>query len=224
MAEDLSGNLEVPAPIGYELNAYDGGLDCLGSYWAEFPIPGVHCPKCFSTLDFRYVSQSVRIRGPWDIVDVQGRCIVGERFREFCLTNGFTDVELPCVDSKHRYYELKPTRILEVDTDRSKPILSDFCTVCGNFESYVNGRGLFIVDVEHPLKRGIYRTDLIVGCGIGKHPRIIVAPETAEQMRSWHLNKVEFKPVPYVDPQFERRKADMEAVYKQSRRGGRDQD
>jgi len=213
MDQNLPRDLEVPATVGYELQAYDGGLESLGSYWAEFPIPGVHCRRCLSTLDFEYVSRSAAVEGVWDVIDIQGRCIVGDRFRQFCLSNGFADVELPCVDAARGYYELRPTRILEVDLSRSEPLLRDFCSVCGNFESYVNGRGLFLTDVTHPLPHGIYRTDLIVGCGIGKHPRIIVAPETAGKMDSLRLSRMELRPVPYIDPNFDRRKAEIDSAY-----------
>jgi hypothetical protein len=97
--------------------------------------------------------------------------------------------------------------------------LADFCTKCGNFECYVRGRGVFFYDVTRPLKDGIYRTDLIVGCRMGKHFDIVVAPATRQRVATAGFRRIKFQPLPALDPEFDWRKAaNLEAAARMRRK------
>jgi hypothetical protein len=205
MATDLSRDSEVLQPVGYEFSAYDGGYRPF-EYWDQVPIPGTHCPQCYSTLDHDLVPEKVTVRGRSDVYCVWGHLVVTERFREFCLRGGYDDIEFPCVEKRRPLYQLRPTRVLDVDIERSEPQFGDFCTRCGNFESYIFGRGLFLRDVAEPLPDGFYRTDLVFGCRAGKFPTIVVGPETREKIIAERFSRVRFTALPMIDPEFETRK------------------
>ncbi len=205
MAEDLSRDPQLLQAVGYLLEAYDGGLNPF-RYWGDDPIPGIHCPECYSPIDYEAVSSIVEVRGKNDGYWADGHIIVSERFRDVCRKLGYDDVMFPCVDAKRRLYELRPTRVLKVDTDRSEPLLSGFCMKCGNFDCYIRGRGVFLYDISKPLADGIYRTDLIVGCRMGKHYDVIVAPGTRDKLGAAKLRRITFRPLPDVDLEFEKRK------------------
>jgi len=207
MAEDISRSEEVHPPLGYLLDAHDGGLNPF-NYWGDDPIPGIHCPECCSPLDYDAVGKNVKVRGQNEAFDADGHLIVSERLRDWCLASGYNDVRFPCVNERRRLYELRPTRVLQVDIERSEPLLSDFCIKCGNFDSYLLGRGTFLYDISKPLPDGIYRTDLVFGCRLGKHYLVIVGPVTREKMLAEKLRGLQFRALPAIDPHFERRKAE----------------
>ena len=222
MATDLSRNPEIH-PVGYEFAAHDGGYNPF-EYWESIPIKGIHCPDCYSPLDHETISTRVEVRGRSDVFNADGHLIVTERFRDFCLRNGYDDVEFPCVDRKRPLFELRPTRILDVDVERSKPIFCEFCMRCGNFECYLYGQGLYLQDVNEPLPDGFYRTDLIVGCRSGKHPIIIVAPETRKKIIAEKFTRLYISSLPLLDDEFEKRKQEgMDAILRHQRelRAGR---
>ena len=206
MAKNFSGSKKVHPPLGYLLEANDGGLYPL-NYWDDDPIPGIHCPECYSPLDYDALPKNVKIRGQRDAFDADGHLIVSERLRDWCLVSGYGDVQLPCVNERRRLYEIRPTRVLQLDVERSEPLLGDFCIKCGNFESYLFGRGTFFYDITRPLRDGIYRSDLIFGCKMGKHYLIIVAPDTREKMLAAKLRGLRFRALPDIDPDFDQRKA-----------------
>lgn len=220
MVEDLSRNSEVLPTLGYLLTAYDGGRNTF-QYWGDNPIPGVHCPACYSPIDQDAVSTQIDVRGRLEAYSLQGHLVVSERFRDFILKSGYHDVELPCVDARRRLYEVRPTRVLKVDIEKSEPLLSDFCVKCGNFECYVRGRGVFLYNSGRSLKKGIYRTDLLVGCHMGKHFDVIVAPETKEKIIAAKFGRLRFRPLPDLDPEFEWRKSTQVEVAAEMRKKDR---
>ena len=206
MAKNLSRDKKVHQTVGYLLEAYAGGRRPF-YYWGDEAVPGVHCPACRSPIDYEAVSRTVKVRGHLDVNWADGHIIVSERFRKFCRDSGYDDIEFPCVDEKRGLYELRPRRVLKVDIERSEPQLSGFCTKCGNFECYMRGRGIFLYDVTKPLRDGVYRTDLVVGCCLGKSYDIVVAPETRARMMAQEFQKLRFRALPNLDPDFEKRKA-----------------
>ena len=206
MAKNLPRDPQVHQTLGYLLEAHDGGRRPF-SYWGDDAVPGVHCPACRSPIDYEAVSRTVKVRGRADTYWADGHIIVSERFRDFCRDSRYDDIEFPCVDEKRRLYELRPTRVLQVDIERSEPLLSSFCTKCGNFECYMRGRGIFLYDLTKPLRDGVYRTDLVVGCCLGKSYDIIVAPETRARMAAQGFRNLRFSALPDLDTNFEKRKA-----------------
>lgn len=218
MAKDLSGSAQVSEAIGFEFAAYDGGLEPF-RYWSDSPIAGVHCPACHGPVDHEAISSSVSIRGRSDVLYADGHLIVTDRFRAFCVDSGYRDVEFPCIDRPRSLFELRPTRIVDVDVELSEPILGSFCLRCGNFDCYLEGRGMFLRDVTRPLEDGFYRTDLVFGCSIGKHPIIVVAPMTRWKIEAEGFRRLSFIPIPTIDPDFDRRrKGNLDSELRELRR------
>jgi hypothetical protein len=207
MAKDLSRGSKVHPPLGYVMVAHDGGLQPY-EYWGDDPIPGVHCPECSSPIDHAAVSKTLAIRSKRDAFFADAHIVVSSRLRDWCLTAGYADVQFPCLNERRGLYELRPTRIVQVDVQRSEPLFSGFCIKCGNFDSYLLGRGIYLHDVTKPLRDGIYRTDLIIGCRLGKNFLTIVAPETRDRMLAAKLRDLRFWALPMFDPDFEQRKAE----------------
>jgi len=205
MAKDLSRSAQIHETVGFEFAAYDGGLQPF-RYWSESPVAGVHCPACHGVIDHEAISSSVSVRGRYDVSYVDGHLVVSERFRDFCIESGYRDVEFPCIDKRRSLFELRPTRIVDVDVERSEPIMLGVCLRCGNFDCYLEGRAMFLRVADEPLDDGFYRTDLIFGCSVGKHPKIVVAPSTREKIVKKGFSRLFFIPIPTIDPEFEKRK------------------
>jgi hypothetical protein len=205
MAKDLPRSTQVPEAIGFEFAAYDGGLQPF-RYWTDSPIRGVHCPGCHGPIDLEAVSSRVSVRGKSDVFYADGHIIVTERFRDFCIQAGYHDVEFLLIDKRRPLFELRPTRILDIDIECSQPLLRSFCLRCGNFDCYLEGRATILRDTIKPLEDGFYRTDLVFGCSIGKHPKIIVAAATRKKIEAEGFRRLSFTPIPTIDPDFERRR------------------
>ncbi len=216
MAANLPGIREIFPRLGYELRAYSGLYAVEAFYWGRLPQPGVHCPVCYSPLDQEFVSHDVRARMRKDAMDADGHVIVSERFRDFCVRSRYADLAFYEVGKRRKRYELRATRVLRVDVERSQPYLTEFCTRCGNFECYLRGKGLFLENVTEPLLDGFYRTDLIWGCRAGKHPLILVGAETKRKLHAAGLTGLDFRSVPFIDEGFEARKEKFEASRRQS--------
>lgn len=208
---------KVLPTVGYEFVPYSRLQSVAGFYWGQDPESSNQCPECYSVLDCETVSPHVIIKVRKDAVCAGGRSIVSPRFRDFCLEKGYDDIVFHRVEKKRELYEMRPTQILEVDMDRSRPLLTDFCRRCGNFESYLFGVGLFLDNVTQPIKAGFYRTDLIWGCSAGKHPVIIVAETTMREIKAAGLTGITFRAVPYVYHDYETRKAEMKAAREYSK-------
>jgi hypothetical protein len=224
MDADLPRSPKVHETIGFEFEAYDGGLNPF-RYWHQVPAPGVHCPRCYSPLDQEALSQNVSIRGKADVYWASGHLIVSDAFRSFCLASGYDDVEFPRVRTGRQIlFELRPTRVLDVDFERSEPLLREFCLRCGNFACYLTGRGLYFHDVAEPLEDGFYRTNLIFGCASAKYPIVVVGHDTMRRIAGAKFKGVAFTPVPNVDPSFEHRKkgsVDSDIRHRRRLSGGR---
>lgn len=203
MAEDIPRGEEVhTAPVGYELDAYDGGLDPFEYSGDHWPPTAPYCPECDSLLDFEYIAREVRLRGSWDFASADGRIILSERAQKYCRQIGAAEQDFRLLDPKRRLFELWPRQILKVDVKRSEPRFVEFCTRCGNFGGYMFYRGLFFDDVPEPLREGFYRTDLMFGQGMGKCPIFVVAPQTMEKLKVARFRRLKFQPVPYANPRF----------------------
>lgn len=217
MAKDLSRRPEVLQKIGYEFEPYAGGVNPF-AYW-DPPIPGVHCPLCFSQLDYKAVSSHVAVRSVSGVVYAEGHIIADVRFREFCIDEGYDDLEFLPINGGKALFELRPTRILNVDLVRSEPILGEICIRCGNFAMCLLGRGLFLRDVTKPLEDGFYRTDLVYGNRSGKAPIVCVGMETARKITAAGFKRIYFRPFPTIDEDFEsRRDENLAAINRELQR------
>jgi hypothetical protein len=176
--------------------------------------------ECYSPVNQDAVSDQIEVRGRLDAYFPHQHLLVSERLRDFLLTLSH-DVDFPCVSAKRRLYEVRPTRVLQVDIEKSEPLLFDFCIRCGNFECYLRGCGVFLYDIASPLKDGIYRTDLLAGCRMAKHFDVIVVPATKQKIGAANFRGLRFRPLPDLDPEFEVRKAAMIEAATQSRKKDR---
>jgi hypothetical protein len=78
---------------------------------------------------------------------------------------------------------------------------------------------MFLRDVTQPLEDGFYRTDLVFGCSIGKHPITVVAPTTRRKIEAAGFRRLSFIPIPTIDPNFERRrKVNLDSELRELRR------
>ncbi len=197
MDKDLSGGLEAFQTVGYVIHCYEAG-----EYWNSRPIEGVHCPVCFVVHDFEKVSDRFEVRVAHDTIMTRDNftMVVSKRFREFCARNGYDDIEFHLVDQNKELYELRPTRILRVDLEKSQPDFWSICLRCGKFDAVLIGRGVFFKYVDQPLPDGFYRTDFHWGQGCARRPKIIVGPETKQKLKREGFKRIAYEPVPYVVP------------------------
>lgn len=197
MARNFPGSGTVYRPveptIGYSLST-----SLIDEYWPTVPLAGVHCPVCASVLDYTAVSKSVDLTRGREITGAGARLVVGRRFRDLCRSKAYDDVNFVPLDVDWPAFELRPTRVVSVEWERSKPRLARLCPRCGQFDCILYGDGLFLKGVDKPLSEGIYRTDLMWGCKSGKWPDIIVAAQTMEKIATARIKGAFFWPVPYL--------------------------
>ena len=168
------------AEIGFEITGADAGW-----YYADDERPGIACLNCQSVTNHDFVSRAAEVKRGRDFAfTYDGHLLVSDRFRRFCLDSGYGDVVFEAATAKGDYFDLRPTRVLNVDVIRSKCRFTAACTSCGQFVGIHSGVGTIFKDVATPLVDGFYRTDIYWAHAWNKAPEFIVAPETRRKIKA----------------------------------------
>ncbi len=100
--------------------------------------------------------------------------IVSERFKEFCLNEGYPGLVFREFDKDKAHFNFIVKRTVKFDAIRRGTRFEKSCHACRNYESVVGATPGYFLHSK-PLRDGFYRTDLLFGIGDNKSTVIIVA-------------------------------------------------
>ena len=151
------------------------------------------CPKCGYRTDYRYTNKDFKLkRKTMDFSSTyDGVTIVSQRFKDFCVRNGYDNLVFILLSKVPYFYQLYVNgNVLEFEATKK----DKYCDVCGQYES-VTGPFMMLDDITEPLKDGFYQSDLWFASGNEKSPLTIIAPETKakldrEKIKNVCLNKI----------------------------------
>ncbi len=175
--------------VAYHFAPYDG----VGNYFNGKEPAGILCPECECVLDESYVPKRVSLRRPYEVASTyDNRTIVSERFKRFCRREG---AEFILVNERRRLYFMRLHKVLRLDISHSNTRFGAVCRACGQHKFIVGTDGIRLRDVTRPIRRGLYRSDLLFGSGSGKYPMEIVGTETKQRIDEGRFRGVLFLPL-----------------------------
>ena len=152
----------------------------------------VFCPRCGDVVDHNYAPRDLGVKSlHFDMAATRdGHSIASQKFRDFCARTGIPNLDLIRVNAAPPLYDLRPRAIITYDVDCKPPVFENRCILCGSYESIVGPSYSSIKGVDFPIRKGIYRTDLVFASGREKHPFYVVGLDTAELMKKESLRGV----------------------------------
>lgn len=178
--------------IAYHLAPYYG----VGHFFNGQEPAGVLCRECDCVLDDEYVPKRVSIRRPYEVASTyDNRTIVSERFKRFCDNERLKRVQFILVNERRKLYLLRPRKVLQLDISRSNTRFGKICRSCGQHEFVVGIDGIRLRDIRKPIRRGLYRSDLLFASNRGKRPLHVVGIETRDRILEEHFRGVLFEPL-----------------------------
>jgi hypothetical protein len=196
--------------VGYKLSAQDDSRTMFGDdvLQAEAAIPAelhrirrgsnpVLCPDCGRKLDSSWVNPKFRVgrRSRDACATYDGYFLVSYRFKQTWEAAGHDGAVFQRLPNDTDFYSLRSDRIVAFDADRAGTRRQDYCSSCEAYATVVGARPAYLLGVERPLERGLYRTDLEFACDIEQHPLLIVSPETRDMLVGAGLKGLEFSDV-----------------------------
>lgn len=148
------------------------------------------CPICGFRTDYRFVSDSVELTDSSNDISYtyDGYCVVSDRCREL-LSGVPVKPEFLPLTSAPGFSVVFPQAV--ADIDRSLLRFEDRCTSCGEFRSVI-GQVALSKDINHPLQRGVYRSDVMLGSQNEKGFIEIVSIDVAEELSNAGLSGLSF--------------------------------
>lgn len=167
--------------IGYVLIGKDNDSFMFDPDDKNLPI----CKACGYVIDYDYVSPSFEVNiKKYDMsYTYDGRCIVSQKFKDFCQKNNYSGIEFSSLPNNNSFFQLVVNNIVEVDKERKKYEYDKYCSECNKYESITPGFPVILKDDVNPLKDGFYATDFLAGSCNGKTRLNIVAPETEKKLK-----------------------------------------
>jgi len=193
--------------IGYTLSGPDNGTFM---FREKSDLP--RCDACGYPLDFLahnpkyqfrkrerdsqkdgYVKRGADLSSTYDL-----HYIASERFRDFCLGEGYEGLVFREFEKDKSHFDLVVEKEVQFDAARRGTVFERFCKTCKNYESVVGATPAYL-SRKTPLSDGFYRTDLLFGSQDRKSPLILVGSETKARLETANLNGLSFSPAYGID-------------------------
>ncbi|MFN8314967.1 MAG: hypothetical protein U0T32_00785 [Chitinophagales bacterium] len=156
------------------------------------------CPQCGYIRDRTFIDRDVEIeKRQYDIsYTLDGFLIVSEKFKQL-----FSEEEYPSI----RYVKLNRYKnlycleiignILAFDAVKRQTEFINKCSACGNCAEVIGADPVYLKNINEPLAKGFYQTDLWFASFNRKHPLIIVDIETQQKMKAQKYRMLTFNPI-----------------------------
>jgi hypothetical protein len=177
--------------VGYTLGGQDNDTYMFSKNDA---VP--KCNGCGFRLDFFRTNPAYRLANYREDIShtYDGQTIVSKAFRDFYLNNGYHGARFAAFENDSNHFHLKIDEVVSFDAVRRKTRFENLCPQCGNYESVVGATPAYLL-VDHILKDGFFRSDLLFASGNEKHPITVVGVETKAKLKVSGLRGLEFSPV-----------------------------
>lgn len=168
----------------YKLSAEDNDLD----FWGDRHDVN-RCTVCAALLD-KWKEDLSRVpirRAPkYDVSSsISGVYVVTKRFRACVEDNALTGLEFTPLQAG--LFSIRPKVSVPFDAARRGTRFLKQCQVCGQYESVVGARPVFLTANAIVPARGFVRTDLEFGSFDEKHPLVLCGGEATEVLRGANL-------------------------------------
>jgi hypothetical protein len=121
-------------------------------------------------------------------------CIVTDRFKEFCETNGYEQLTFIPITNSDCYF-FQPNTIFPLDPVRREIRFKNFCEHCSTYRYVIGATPSYKVQDYEEKADFIYRSNYSFGSDDKKSPIIIVGLETMKKMKQAKLKGLYFKDV-----------------------------
>jgi len=160
------------------------------------------CKKCGRKIDPDFIDPDFFLRKKnMDISSTyDGYTIVSKKFKDFCERQSevISGVEFIALPSQLDHYRLVIRNIIDVDKSRSIGIrFLYYCDLCHKYAGVFGTGKLRFKNIESPILKGMYRTDIDFAQAHEQHPVIIVGLELANKIKDAKLEGACLKKLEY---------------------------
>ncbi len=175
--------------IGYNLSGPDNDSH-MYYHAAGLPV----CPQCGYKMNSEYINPDLRIkRRKYDFSFTYDNCaIVSLKFKEFCIRNGYSEIEFQKLPADSAFFLLAIRNVLDFDVEKANTRFLKFCPACNRYESVVGIAPFCLKNIHMPLEDNFYRTNLEFGSGNEKNPGIIVGVDTYSKLKREQFTGLEY--------------------------------
>jgi hypothetical protein len=174
---------------GFELSGPSGQ----GFFFDQETLDQYCCRGCRRVVR-RYRPKFITLKEYFDFCyTYDGRAIVSDRFRRFCVRHKVPGCAFARVGKRRRLYWFRAVRRIPYPRDKRSIWHEPACRTCGYRMSYLI-RPVRLSNRRRPLARGFWRTDLEFGHTVVAHQRIFVDVKTAEMLRRAKLSGLSMLP------------------------------
>lgn len=157
----------------------------------------VFCPVCKNVIDELYTParlKNVKSKYPLSFT-YDGRPIVSDDFRAFCMAQDPEGAEFILVHSKPSLYLMRVKRVVDFDVCKRKTTMTNFCNCCKTFAQIAGASPGFLLGIDSPLDWGFFRTNVMFGSYREKHPQIIIGLNLKRAIEREDFRGVYFNPI-----------------------------
>jgi hypothetical protein len=175
---------------GFDLTGPSGR----GFFFDQETLDQYCCPECRRVVR-RYRPKFITLKEYFDFCyTYDGRVIVSDRFRRFCVRHKVPGCAFVRVGKKRRLYWLRAVRQIPYPRDKRAIWHEPACRTCDHRMTYLKPP-VALASRRRPLARGFWRTDLEFGHTVVAHPIMFVDIETAEKLRRAGMKGLSLLPV-----------------------------
>jgi hypothetical protein len=185
--------------VAYELQPQDGKAD----YFSAADVARFACQQCSTILDDSFVPSRLRPKRNHDVWgSYDRRLIVSARFVHWANEHASHGVLFDPIGSDGKWFRLRCTHIIEVDTEKSETEIHPLCTHCGRRTGAYQKKPIVLRNVTSPLPLGLYWTDICFGGGREQAPQLLFSPDAKESIEQFGVKSLLFEPVYSSDHKF----------------------
>ncbi len=172
----------VLSPIDNDLNIYENII--LGE-----------CDKYKNIYEINKISKKVSIKNGIEIsCSYDGFTIVSDKFKKFCESEKYTNLEFIQFQDSPKYFWFKVNNILEYDSVRRGTEFINYSEKCKGYSDII-GADPACLKRKSKIEDGFFRTDLFFGSNASKSPLYIIGIETRQKLINTGFKNVYFEKI-----------------------------
>ena len=141
------------------------------------------CKVCGRVIDDNYLNPKFKLRKKKLALSItyDGFYIASDHFKEYIEKKRFNKITFRTLPSVNGFYQLAVNNVLQFDISNPYMQLEDYCDSCQSYSTIVSAAKV-LKDLDKPLDRGLYRTDIKFGTSHEQAPLLIADTQTAEEI------------------------------------------
>lgn len=141
------------------------------------------CSTCGCSISKSFNPNFKLKRKNFDIsTTYDGYQIISSRLKSFLDNHNMSNIKYTPLENNKGFYYVEFLDILEIDVINSDIFFGDKCQNCSQYSEIIKGSELLLKNINKPIQKGIYRTDIEFGQCDSKSPLIIIGIKTYQEM------------------------------------------